>query len=211
MNIERYKEFYEHEWQRRENLQSAVNTPISIITLLGGAMVLMGKGFESGSAYLQWPFWVSTAVAVILLSRSVHLLIRSIHGYRYDRIPTPAELARHHEQFKEFYREQQKPGLTEPMFEAYLAEKYVAAAERNAVNNIKRDEYLLRANRFLVYALCATASAGIPAAIAAKAAPPQPQEVRITNLRSDARAILEAWKAGQRSAAPDGSRSAGIR
>jgi hypothetical protein len=138
-------------------------------------------------------------------------LIRSIHGYRYDRIPTPAELARHNEQLKEFYREQQKPGLTEPMFEAYLAEKYVAAAERNAVNNIKRDEYLLRANRFLVYALCATASAGIPAAIAVKAAPPRPQEVRITNLRSDARAILEAWKAGRRSPTADGSRAVGIR
>jgi hypothetical protein len=51
MKIERYKEFYEHEWQRRENLQSAVNTPISIITLLGGAMVLMGKGFDMRVAW----------------------------------------------------------------------------------------------------------------------------------------------------------------
>jgi hypothetical protein len=195
MNVDGYKEFYEREWQRHEHLQSAVNTPISIITLLAGGLVLMGKGFDSESAYLQWPFWTATAVAGVLLSGAVYLLARSIHGYRYDRIPLPAELARHYEQLERFYREQQKPGLTDPTFAAFLAEKYIAAADRNALNNLNRGEYLYRANRVLVYALCASAAAGFPAAIAMKAARPRPQEVRITNLRSDVRAILETWKA----------------
>jgi hypothetical protein len=132
----------------------------------------------------------------------VYLLIRSIHGYRYDRIPLPAELARHHEQLERFYREQQKPGLTDPAFDMYLVEKYVAAAERNAVNNLERAEYLFQANRFLVYALCATVSAGIPAGIAVKAARPRPQEIRITNLESVASEILEARKAEQSRTAP---------
>jgi hypothetical protein len=194
MNVERFKEFYENEWQRHEHLQSAVNTPISIVTLLAGGLVLMGKGFEGKDTALIWLFWIATAVASVLVSGSVYFLTRSIHGYRYDRIPLPAELARHYEHLKQFYREQQKPGLTDPSFDAYLVEKYVTTAERNAVNNLKRGEYLDRANRFLVYALCATASAGFPAAIAVKTARPQPQEVRITNLRRDVGEILETWK-----------------
>jgi hypothetical protein len=47
MNVERYKEFYEREWQRHEQLQSAAGTPISVVTLLAGGLVLMGKSFES--------------------------------------------------------------------------------------------------------------------------------------------------------------------
>jgi hypothetical protein len=204
MNVERYKEFYDHEWQRHEHLQSAVNTPISIITLLAGGLVLMGKGFDSKYPALVWLFWIATAIASVLVGGAVYLLIRSIHGYRYDRIPLPAELARHYEHLKQFYREQQKPGLTDPSFDAYLVEKYVATAERNAVNNLNRGAYLYRANRMLVYALCATAVAGVPAAIAVKASQPQPDEVRIINLRSDLHAILEAWNAERpRTARPD--------
>lgn len=195
MNVERYKEFYEHEWQRHEHLQSAVNTPISIVTLLAGGLVLMGKGFESDEAALQWLFWIATATAGVLVSTSVYLLIRSLQGYRYQRIPSPVALALHHEGLREHYSRQGKPGLADPEFDSYLMQRYIAAADPNAVNNIQRGEYLNRANRFLVYALCATALAGVPAGVAMKAARPRPQEVRITNLRSDAGEILEAWQA----------------
>jgi hypothetical protein len=44
MDLALFKEFYDREWE-----QSAVNTPISIVTLLAGGLVLMGKGFESAN------------------------------------------------------------------------------------------------------------------------------------------------------------------
>lgn len=206
MNVEHYKGFYQHEWQRHEQLQSAANTPISVVTLLAGGLVLMGKSFESQASLLEWLFWMATAVASALVCASVYLLIRSIHGYRYHRIPLPAELALHHEQLKVFYRDRERSGLTDPAFDAFLGETYIVAADRNAVNNSERGEYLYRANRFLVYALCATACACVPAAIAVKATPTRPQDVRITNLRSDASAILEAWNAERpRDATSEGS------
>jgi hypothetical protein len=194
MDVERYKEFYEHEWQRHEHLQSAVSIPISVVTLLAGGLALMAKGFESDSSSLVWSFWSGAGVAAVLVGVSVYLLIRSVHGYRYQRIPYPIELALHHRHLKEHYAKQGKPGLADPAFEQYLTDRYIAAADRNAVNNMKRDEYLYRANRFLIYALCLTATAGIPAGIAVKATRPKPQEIRITNLASDAHGILEARK-----------------
>ena len=195
MNVERYKEFYEHEWQRHEHLQSAVNTPISVVTLLAGGLVLMGKSFESELSGLQWPFWIATAAAGVLVGVSVYLLIRSIHGYHYERIPLPSALAAHYSALVEYYRRAGKPGLSDPEFNEYLAKWYVTVADHNAVNNVKRGEYLNKANRFLVYALCATASAAVPAGVAVKSAQPHAQDVRITNLRSDGSEILERWNA----------------
>jgi hypothetical protein len=197
MNVERYKEFYEHEWQRHEHLQSAINIPISVVTLLAGGLVLMGKSFESEARALQWPFWVAMATAGVLVSVAVYLLIRSIHGYRYDRMPFASELAAHYTALVEYYRREGKPGLSDQAFDEKLARWYIAVTDHNAVNNVRRGEYLYKANRLLVYALCATASAAVPAGVAVKTAQPRPQDVRITNLRSDADEILERWNAEQ--------------
>jgi hypothetical protein len=204
MNVERYKEFYDHAWQRHEHLQSAVNTPISIVTLLAGGLVLMGKSFESEAAGLRWLFWTATAAAGVLVGISVYLLIRSIHGYHYERMPLASALAAHYSALVEYYRHMGKPGLSNSAFDEYLAKWYMTVADHNVVNNVKRGEYLYKANRFLVYALCATAMAAIPAGIAVKSAQPHPQDVRITNLRSDASEILE--RRDPERSAPDATR-----
>jgi hypothetical protein len=206
MDLDLYKEFYDREWERHEHLLSAVNTPISILTLLAGGLVLMGKGFESDEAILQWSFWIAMAISAGLVSLCVYLVVRSVHGYRYHRIPLPTELALHYETLKEHYNQQRKPGLTDPAFEKYITDRYIAAADRNAVNNIKRDGYLYLANRVLVLAICSTASTGIPAAIAVKRVRPRPQEVWITNFGSKADEILETRKAGSGGAAPRATR-----
>jgi hypothetical protein len=209
MKLERYQEFYNHAWERHEHLQSAVNTPISVVTLLAGGLVLMGKGFESEDPILRWLFWTLATITAALVGICINLLIKSIHGYRYKRMPLASQLAAHYTRLVEYYRREGKPGLSDEAFDDHLARWYMLVADHNTVNNFRRGEYLSSANRFLVYALCATASAAIPAGIAFKTATPHPQEVRITNLRSDASEILERWNAERHGAnaaqAPGGS------
>jgi hypothetical protein len=137
MDLALYKEFYEHEWQRHEHLQSAVNTPISIVTLLAGGLVLMAKDFEAAQAGLSAAFWGLCLVATVLVGSSIYF------------------------------------------------------------------------NRFLVYALCATTSTAVPAGIAAKTTQPRPQEIRITNRRSDAGETLEQRNSERAARYPTGRRSAG--
>lgn len=157
-----------------------MNTPISIVTLLAGGLVLMGKGFESADAVLSRLFWGSAGVAAALVGVSGYLLVRSIHGYRYKRMPFLSELAVHYQHLIEYYDLCGTPGLTSPVFNEHLAKRYMAVADYNAVNNFQREEYLYRANRFVIYALCATALASVPAGIAIKTSAALAQDVRIT-------------------------------
>lgn len=210
MDLALYKEFYDREWERHEHLQSAVNTPISIVTLLAGGLVLMGKGFESGEAVLEVVFWGTGFVAAVFIGIAIYLVIRSIDGYRYERLPFPSDLAAHYSHLVEHYRRLGNPARSDEAFYQYLVRRYALAANQNMVNNVRRGEYLQRANRFLVYALCATASAGIPAGIAVRTVPVRPQDVRIINLGSDGEA-LEHWgreRDGHRDSAERGPRLA---
>ncbi len=184
MSLQFYKELYTEESQRREQLQSSAATPISIVTILGGGLLLMGKAFENSHPLLYVPFWIALGTAIGCLAGVVYCIVRSVNGYVYQRIPYAAQVATHQRNLLDFGVSTGKPESAQPAFEEYLSRKYIAAAESNAVNNDSRGEWLNRANRCLVYALCTTAIAGIPAAVQIKTAPEKAQKIEITNLRS---------------------------
>ncbi|HEX8246340.1 MAG TPA: hypothetical protein VF541_22745 [Longimicrobium sp.] len=194
MDLGLCKEFYDHEVNSREQLHSAANTPISIVTLLSGGLLWMAKTFGHADPALSWSFWAGAGVAAVFIAATVYCVIRSIHGYRYERVPHASDLAVHYANLSEYYTREGKPGLADRAFEDYLMKQYILAGDRNAVNNANRSEYLYRANRWLVYGLSATAVAAVPAGIAAEREQEQPQAVRVTNLRSDASEALNQWR-----------------
>jgi hypothetical protein len=179
-----YREMYAEEWQRENQLQSSAGTPISIVTILGGGLLLMGKGFESSHPAAFVPFWIALTVGLCCFAATAYCVVRSAHGYVYERIPHASQLIVHHANLKAFHSSAGTPEAAQAAFEAYLTRTYVAATDRNAANNLNRGEWLNEANRWLVYALCSTAVAGIPAAIQIKTAPEKAQKIEITNLRS---------------------------
>ena len=184
MSLQMYRELYAEEWQRENQLQSSVATPISIVTLLGGGLLLMGKAFENSHPVVYVPFWAAFGIAAGCLAGAVYCIVRSVSGYVYQRIPYATQLARHRTALQDFWASTGRPESAQPAFEEYLSRKYITAADGNAVNNQSRGEWLNRANRCLVYALCTTAIAGIPAAVQIKTAPEKVQKIEITNLRS---------------------------
>jgi hypothetical protein len=184
MSLQMYREMYAEELQRENQLQSSAGTPISIVTVLGGGLLLMGKVFENSNPLLYVPFWIALGIAICCFAGAVYCIVRSVNGYVYERIPYPAQLARHQTNLRDFWASTGKPESAQLAFEEYLSKKYIVAADGNAVNNQNRGEWLNRANQCLVYALCTTAIAGIPAAIQIKTAPEKAQKIEITNLRS---------------------------
>lgn len=181
MSLQMYKELYTEESQRREQLQASAGTPISIVTILGGGLLLMGKGFDSPRPLFFVPFWLAFFVALVCAVVSVYCIVRSVHGYRYERIPHASDLVVHQAALIDLYMSKGEPAQADEAFETYLTRKYVVATDRNAVNNINRAEWLDKAHRWLVYALCTTALAGIPAAVQIKLGPEKPQKIEIIN------------------------------
>ena len=83
-----YQQLYEAEFQRRDHLQSAVGTPFSVLVLVGTGLVLLAQKFRTPDTLLQTLFWVSYATAVVAFAVTVYMLIRSFHGYVYERFPS---------------------------------------------------------------------------------------------------------------------------
>ncbi|HEX2201748.1 MAG TPA: hypothetical protein VHG91_00545 [Longimicrobium sp.] len=168
-----------------DQLQAAASTPITVLTLLGGGLVVLAKSLDSSDPRFLVPFAIFCVTALVFACASAYCLVRSLNGHEYERIPHASQLAVYEAELKRYHRRVGTPWLAEPASEAFLAEKYVLAADRNAVNNIDRGEYLHKASRRLVYALCFTALAAIPVSIHVKVTPEKPQQIRIVNPRSE--------------------------
>jgi hypothetical protein len=176
-----YQQLYEAEFQRRDHLQSAVGTPFSVLVLVGTGLVLLAQKFRTADTLLQTLFWVSYATAVVAFAVTVYMLIRSFHGYVYERIPFPSQILDYHEGLKAHHTAAGKPGLAEEEFDVYLRRQYIEAADRNSVLNVNRAAYLNQGNRALILCLCALAGCAVPHLVAVRKAKPEPQLFQLVN------------------------------
>ncbi|HET6232391.1 MAG TPA: hypothetical protein VFE05_20115 [Longimicrobiaceae bacterium] len=177
-----YEKLYETEWVRRDQIQGSASAPLGVLTLLGGGLLVLVQHFDHAPRQLAVVFWPVFAVAVAAFVLSGWSFVRSVHGYTYRQIPLPSVLSAYFDGLKAHHESAGTPGLASAEFEKFLKERYIEAADRNAVNNVNRGEYLYKATRALIFSLVAAAIASIPVAIQVSTAPARPQEVRIINL-----------------------------
>jgi hypothetical protein len=142
-----YQQLYEVEFQRRDHLQSAVGTPLSVLVLVGTGLVLLAQKFRTDDRLLQFVFWMSYAVAAVAFVVTVHKLIRSFHGYVYRRIPYPSQILAYYQELKAHYQAAGTPGLADEEFDVYLRGQYIEAGDRNSVLNVNRAAFLNQGNR----------------------------------------------------------------
>jgi hypothetical protein len=172
---------YDAEWGRTDQLQNAVATPIGILVLLGGALLVLVQQFRSDQLALEYTFWTLYVLACGSFSVAAYMAVHSYHGYRYQRIPYPSTLVRYYQGLREHHTRSGTPGLADTEFAVYLTQRYIAAADANSVHNANRSEYLHKANRALVVAVIATAACAVPHTIALRTTPPEAQRVKIVN------------------------------
>lgn len=176
-----YQQLYEAEFQRRDHLQSAVGTPLSVLVLVGTGLVLLAQKFRTDERLLQVVFWSSYTAALVAFVVTVYMLIRSFHGYVYRRIPYPSQILAYHEELKAHHTAAGKPGLAEEEFDIYLRGQYIEAGDRNSVLNVNRTAYLNLGNRALILCLCALVVCAVPYVIAVRQAKPEPQLFQFVN------------------------------
>ena len=179
-----YKNLYDAEWTRRDQLQSAVGTPLTAITLLGSALVVLSGNWNT--AALVWPLVFRAALlgAGATFAIAVYKLVRSYHNYVYERIPFSSQLHTYESDLRQYYAATAgNPDLAGVEFEAELERRYILAADVNSQNNIRRGEYLHQANWAIVWAVVFTATAAVPLALTLKDRTPNAAQIEITNLR----------------------------
>lgn len=182
MRLTFYQQLYETEWQRRDHVQSAVSTPLSVVVLVGTALAVLAQEFEARHPFLATTFWAAFTVAAVTFGIAVYMLVRSFYGYLYQRIPLPSQLLAYHEGLQAHYTALGTPGLADQEFDLYLRQRYVDAGDRNAVNNVNRGEYLHQGNRALILSLCALVCCAVPHVISKRLSDPEPQKIELVTV-----------------------------
>jgi tellurite resistance protein TehA-like permease len=95
-----YKDLDDAEWVRRDQLQSAVAVPVGLLSLLGGGIVLYIQKYEGPASLSTVFFWCCIAVGAACYAVAAVQLVRSYHGYTYERIPWPSQIRDHHQRLR---------------------------------------------------------------------------------------------------------------
>lgn len=179
MTNELAKELYDAEWNRREQFVSAVAIPISIVTGLGGGLVLLANSFALDNSFVTLAFVLLGVSSVCCLALTVYTLVLSYHGYNYQQIPSPAALQAYYHELVMYYGAQGEQTKAESEFAKYLCARYIEAAELNARSNASRSAYLYQSMRRIVLALITAALLLIPWTINALDREQAPYRVQI--------------------------------
>jgi hypothetical protein len=168
MSPDFYRALYDEEWQRRDQIQSATATPVGILTLLGGALVYLATAFRTQSVFASIAFWTTFAGALIGFVAATYMLLRSLTGYTYRRIPFPSKILEYETQLKAHLASINRPQDEKPKLHQFLIASYVEATDRNSLNNLLRSEYLYKATRALTISLVFAAFTALPYIVEAR-------------------------------------------
>lgn len=182
-----FRELYDREWVRRDQLQAAVGTPLTFLTAVAGALwYLFQQAFgSSDAAPLRWaPFFaVSFSFATVSFVAATAALIRSFVGYTYKMVPYAQTLLNNRIALHAHYRAlgHVDSRVADDEFRADLESCYAGAAEHNARCNTERAAWLFRSNSIMAAALLFAALSAVPIARTMRATPRSPQQVQLVD------------------------------
>jgi hypothetical protein len=180
-----FEQLYKDELRNRERVLGNVAVPIGLLTVLGGLIGTMVRSYTTSSDTLGYLFGWLSFVAASLFVVAAYSLFRSIHGHVYKIIPPAAELKDYELKLIEWhikYGDGVEHG--EADFQHQLEEMYIEAADINRNVNIRKSEYLFRANGAIAYCAFLAAAAFVPFLIAERSRPPVEYRVAVTQLPS---------------------------
>jgi hypothetical protein len=157
------KEHYFFEVNRRHQLTSALTIPIGVLTVLGGALLVIAKNLEAPLGILEVIQFLLIVVSAISMGVTIFFLIKSYFNYSYGYIATPKELKEHFEALVAYYSDINGSRQdAEKELEEYINSEYAEHTHRNTQNNDTKSSYLHKANGFLITSLVFVILAGLP-------------------------------------------------
>lgn len=183
MKSDIYKDHYQFEWDHRSHITSALNVPIAVATVIGGAITVMAQKFPYSNEVITWFFVPLPSLGAISIIVSAVFLFKAFHGYQYQRIPTPQTLRNYYDKLVEWHNQYGNGKAdADKEFDDYFHKRMAEATEINARNNKAKSAYLYRTNTSLAVSLLFVAIASVPFLIKTVAAGEKIQLVKIVEL-----------------------------
>ncbi len=176
------KEHYFFEVNRRHQLTANLAIPIGILTILGGALLVVATAIKTPLGILDIAQLVLLASAAITMSIAIYFLVRSYFNYSYSYIATPKELKDYMDSLIVYY--EQNGGNkkdAESELEDYVNSEYAKHTHKNTENNDIKSHYIHRANGYLIASLVLVILAGLPYVAKSVAKAPTIQKMEIVN------------------------------
>ena len=183
MKPEIYKDHYQFEWDHKSHLTSALNIPIGVATVIGGAIALMVKKYPYHQDFNTIGFVALISFSALLIVIAAYYLFKALHGYQYQRIPTPKTLKTYYDdllQWHESYGNGKQ--AAEEEFNEYFHQRMAEAVDVNAHNNKSKSGYLYRTNVLLAISLLFVAFSSVPFLVKTIAARDQVHSIRIVEM-----------------------------
>lgn len=154
--LEFYKQQYEQEDGRRQEVNSALNIPIAFFSALVSALYFLTSHFNyQTEGFLKFTFLFFVSLSGLTLFIVLYFLVKAntdiFRGYIYSNIPSSEQLKKHNAELIEYYeRYFQDPNRGEIEFENNLVQLFIDSADSNNYINEKRHSHIYASKQVLV-------------------------------------------------------------
>lgn len=156
---------YDFEIEQKRSLDSGINIPVAVLTILGGAFTTLITRYE----YEQN---ISTTIFVFLLFlggigilKGIAYLPYSYLGFEYEKVAPATQLKNYYNELVDWHKsngvdEETAIENSDADFQEHLAESLAKASEHNSQLNMLRGERMYEANKaiFIAFVLLAIAT-----------------------------------------------------
>jgi len=134
-------QLYQFEWELRDKLTAWSQTPVTAVTLLGGAMFyLVEQSSEVGASGVHL-YRLLLVLGLLGWCLSCVGMVCFFVGYTYEKVPRLPNLLAHYEVLKQHYASEGGERAGEE-FESYLMQQMAVAVDINAQNNARKSRWL---------------------------------------------------------------------
>jgi hypothetical protein len=186
-------DWYKREEDRKNSLETSLNIPIGILTIVFAVHFFLVRDFDytNSSILERGVFLTSIIISVIAALVTVYLVLKSYHNieseYLYNGLPFPSQLFKYEKDLIDFYKENAADfGEVDgkEKFKEYLTEKFTEHIDRNAANNDNKSNFLHQSKRFIFVTLAFMVISFVPYLTNLFDRPAKPDQVEIINLQS---------------------------
>ncbi|MDH7914623.1 MULTISPECIES: hypothetical protein [Flavobacteriaceae] len=154
-----YRNSYENELKKKDDLDKSINIPILIVTLIFGAVSYFAKSLNYECLNtIDYVILGFIGLTFIILCLGIFRIIISynngIKGYEYEITGSAKDYEKYRKELSEFYNEKEKK--VESEFEESLITNFIECIDSNTDLNIFRTFQLFLAKRSIIISLILT-------------------------------------------------------